>query len=101
VPNLAWSIHYSHAVPAPKGFPPADSNLSLLADLAGKIAPAFRSRLIVANFIRDRRRGWHFLEAGSGAVVGTGHEGVFKYVAERIRGELTRLVPDAVGDTFG
>jgi hypothetical protein len=94
---VAWSFHYLHAIREPKGFPPASIDLSILADLAAKFAPAFKSRLIVADFIRDRRGGWHFLEAGPGAVAGTAHEGAFKYVVERLRGNDARLVADAVG----
>ena len=95
---VAWSFHYLHAVREPKGFPPPDEDLALLKTLAAEIARAFPSaHLIVADFIRDRRGGWHFLEAGPGAVAGTAHEAVFKYVVQIIQGGASCLVPDAVG----
>jgi hypothetical protein len=94
---VAWSFHYLHAVSAPKGFPPSDNDLELLAELAAKVGGAFGSRLIVADFIRDRQGDWHFLEAGPGAVAGTAHEAVFKFVAEMIRGTATPIQGDAVG----
>lgn len=94
---VAWSFHYLHAVRTPKGFPPSDKDLQLLAELAAKVGGAFGSRLIVADFIRDRQGDWHFLEAGPGAVAGTAHEAVFKFVAEMIRGTATPIQGDAVG----
>lgn len=94
---LAWSFHYLHAIPNPKGFPPTEQDLQLLADLAARIAGPFRSRLIVADFVRDRKGRWHFLEAGPGAVAGTAHAAVFKYVARRLVGEKADMMDDAVG----
>jgi hypothetical protein len=94
---VAWSFHYLHVVPAPAGFPPSIQDLALVADLASKIGGAFTSRLIAADFIRDRRGTWHFLEAGPGAASGTAHEAVFKSVAEKLRGDRTELFPDTVG----
>jgi len=94
---VAWSFHYLQVVQSPLGFPPARDDLLLLAGLAADIATAFKSRLIVADFIRDRRGNWYFLEAGPGAVAGTAHEPVFKYVVERVRGNPSSLIPDVVG----
>ncbi|HEX7446012.1 MAG TPA: ATP-grasp domain-containing protein [Pirellulales bacterium] len=94
---VAWSFHYLHVVPTPAGFPPAAEDLSLLADLAAKIGAVFRSRLIAADFLRDRGGRWHFLEAGPGAASGTAHETVFKFVAEKLRNRQTVLHADAVG----
>jgi hypothetical protein len=71
----AWSFHYLHAVPRPKGFPPSKKDLMFLTELAAKVAAPFRSRLIVADFVRDRSGHWHFLEAGPGAAAGTAHQG--------------------------
>lgn len=93
----AWSFHYLHVVRAPEGFPPKDQDLSLLAGLAEKIGPVFTSRLVAADFIRDRRDAWHFIEAGPGAASGTAHETVFKFVAEKLRGGESQLQEDAVG----
>lgn len=94
---VAWSFHYLHAVRAPQGFPPSDDDLQILADLAAKVGGVFKSRLIAADFIRDRQGHWHFIEAGPGAVAGTAHEVVFKFVAEKIRGTSAQLEGDAVG----
>ena len=93
----AWSFHYLHAVPKPKGFPPSKSDLDLLRDLAARVASPFRSRLIVADFVRGKRGRWHFLEAGPGAVAGTAHEGVFKHVAVSLVGQPSDLEGDNVG----
>lgn len=93
----AWSFHYLHAVRSPKGFPPSDEDLQILADLAAKVGPVFKSRLIAADFIRDRQGRWHFMEAGPGAVAGTAHEAVFKFVAEKIRGTAAQVQGNAVG----
>jgi hypothetical protein len=93
----AWSFHYLHALPNPKGLPPSPDDLKLLAELAAHIASPFRSRLIVADFVRDRKGKWHFLEAGPGAAAGTAYEAVFKYVAKRLVGEQTAAPDDAVG----
>jgi hypothetical protein len=94
---VAWSFHYLHAVPQPKGFPPKDADLACLADLAERVGSAFGSRLICADFVRDGRGAWHFLEAGPGAVCGTAHEAVFKHVTEILRGYNEPLKSDAVG----
>ncbi len=94
---VAWSFHYLHAVPKPMGFPPSPDDLRLLETLAAKIASAFSSRLIAADFVRDRHGKWWFLEAGPGAAAGTAHEAVFKFVAERLRGVNVALAGDEVG----
>ena len=93
----AWSFHYLHAVPKPKGFPPCEADLALLRDLATRVASPFRSRLVVTDFVRDKKSAWHFLEAGPGAVAGTAHEGVFKYVAATLVGENEGFDGDDVG----
>lgn len=94
---VAWSFHYLHAVPNPTGFPPLPAELSLLAQMAALAAKPFRSRLIVADFVRDTGGQWHFIEAGSGAAAGTGHEQVFKWVALRLVGQDFGLTGNAVG----
>ena len=40
------------------------------------------------------------VEAGPGSAAGTAHEGVFKYVARRLRGDQPPPVCDAVGASF-
>jgi hypothetical protein len=49
------------------------------------------------DFVRDRKNEWHSLEGGPGAVAGTSHEAVFKYVAKRLAGERVSFGDDAVG----
>jgi hypothetical protein len=41
-------------LPTPKGFPPSADDLRLLTELAEIVGSAFRSPLIVADFVRDR-----------------------------------------------
>lgn len=94
---VAWSFHYLHAVPNPKGLPPSNYDLGQLADLAKRIGSPFHSRLIVADFVRDRKGKWHFLEAGPGAVAGTAHQLVFKHVADRLVGKMISVENNAVG----
>ena len=94
---IAWSFHYLHVVPMPKGFPPAAKDLDLIAGLSESIGSAFGSRLIVADFLRDRQGKWWFIEAGPGSAAGTAHEAVFKHVAERLRGGRSTFKVDAVG----
>src|SRR3954451_23189841 len=60
---FAWSFHHLHVVPKPRGFPPAPGDLAELRRLASKVAPAFRSRLVAADFARDRDGRWWFIEA--------------------------------------
>lgn len=94
---VAWSFHYLHVVPSPKGFPPSPDDLRLLSDYAERVGSAFNSRFIVADFVRDRHGKWWFLEVGPGSAAGTAHEVAFKYVAERLRGGGTNRVSDEVG----
>jgi hypothetical protein len=94
---FAWSFHYLHVVPRPAGFPPSADDLGDLRRLAGAVGPAFRSRLVVADFARGRDGRWWFIEAGPGSCAGTGHESVFKDVARRLRGEQPEWQGDAVG----
>ena len=94
---VAWSFHYLQVVPMPKGFPPKTKDLNLIAGLAEIVGSAFGSRLIVADFVRDRHGKWWFLEAGPGSAAGTAHEAVFKNVAERLRGDSAMFKADAVG----
>jgi hypothetical protein len=98
---VAWSFHHLHIVPTPAGFPPSASDLGELRKLAGEVALAFGSRLVVADFARGVEGGWWFLEAGPGSCAGTGHEAVFKAVACRLRGEQVELEADAVGGPLG
>lgn len=93
----AWSFHYLHAVSAPVGFPPSADDLATISAMAALVARPFASRLIAADFVRDVRGDWHFLEAGPGAVAGTGHERVFKHVAQTLIGQDSTLEPDTVG----
>jgi hypothetical protein len=65
-----------------------------------QIGLAFEARLIDADFVRNRSGKWWFLEAGPGAAAGTAHESVFKFVAEKLRGEFASLTNDAVGGSF-
>lgn len=83
---VGWTFHYLHAVPRPKGFPPAVSDLEQLRRFAKEIAASFRSRLMAIDFVRDRDGKWWFLEAGPGSAAGTVHESVFKHVALRLLG---------------
>jgi len=93
----AWSFHYLHVVPKPEEFPPSSADLRTIAQLARQIAVPFSSRLVAADFVRDRSGGWYFLEAGPGACSGTAHKMVFKAVASRLVGRGIGLPPDAVG----
>jgi hypothetical protein len=94
---FAWSFHYMHVVPKPQGFPPSGDNLAELRRLAGEVASAFSSRLVVADFARGVDGRWWFIEAGPGSCAGTGHEQVFKAVARRLCDEKPELPGDAVG----
>jgi hypothetical protein len=97
---LAWSFHYLHVVPRPKGFPPSPDELKALAGYANEIGRAFDSRLIAADFVRSKNGTWSFLEAGPGACCGTAHEDVFKAVARRLAGESVELDGDDVGGSL-
>jgi hypothetical protein len=94
---FAWSFHYQHVVPRPIGFPPSSDDLVELRSLAGQVASAFGSRLVVADFARDVSGTWWFIEAGPGSCAGTGHEAVFKAVARRLCGEWPEARGGAVG----
>jgi hypothetical protein len=94
---FAWSFHYLNVVPRPRGFPPSSDDVATLRRLAGGVGSAFRSRLVVADFARGVDGRWWFIEAGPGSCAGTAHEGVFKAVARRLRGEEVELQGDAVG----
>jgi hypothetical protein len=94
---FAWSFHHLHLVPRPAGFPPAAGDLEALRRLAGEVASAFRSQLVVADFARGVDGNWWFIEAGPGSCAGTAHEAVFKAVARRVRGEQPELPGNPVG----
>lgn len=94
---IAWSFHYLHAVRQPNGFPPSPLDLQQIKSMAQKVAKPFRSRLVVADFVRDKNDQWHFMEAGAGAVAGTAHEQVFKYVANQLVDNEFDLTHDNVG----
>jgi hypothetical protein len=93
----AWSFHYLHSVPRPKGFPLSAEDLGTLRQLAGEVGSAFRSRLVVADFARGLDGRWWFIEAGPGSCAGTNHEAVLKAVARRLWSEESALRGDAVG----
>jgi hypothetical protein len=93
----AWSFHHLHIVPGPKGLPLSLGDLAVLHRLAGEVASAFRSRLVVADFARGRDGSWWFIEAGPGSCAGTAHEAVFKAVARGLRGEMFSCEGDEVG----
>jgi hypothetical protein len=97
---VAWSFHYLHAVPEPRGFPLKTSDITRLCEMATGVGRAFEARLVVADFIRDKKGKWWFLEAGPGSAAGTAHESVFQYVARRLRGESPPSVGNAVGGSF-
>jgi hypothetical protein len=94
---VAWSFHHMHLIARPRGFPPLESELTVLKSMATDVAAAFRSRLVVADFARDRIGKWWFIEAGPGSCAGTGHEIVFKSVAKRLRREQSDWQGDSVG----
>jgi hypothetical protein len=97
----AWSFHYLNVVPKPGGFPPSQADLRTLETLARRVGSAFLSRLVVADFARDVRGDWIFIEAGPGSCAGTAHEQVFKSVASRLRGEHDRFAGNDTGAVFG
>ena len=94
---FAWSFHHLHAVREPKGFPPSQLDLRQIATYCELIGKAFRSRLVVADFVRLTSGDWRFLEAGPGSCAGTAHEAVFKAVAQRLLGSKVMPAADAVG----
>jgi hypothetical protein len=97
---FAWSFHYLNVISDPRGFPPSGSDLHIVEAMAREIGRAFSSRLIAADFAREKTGAWLFIEAGPGSCAGTAHEGVFKAVASRLLGEDSRLAPNAVGSLF-
>lgn len=97
---VAWSFHYLHAVLSPAGFPPSVDDLMRIETMAKSVASPFASRLIAADFVRDVKGDWHFMEAGPGAIAGTAHEHVFKHVALTMIGESSKIQADAVGGPF-
>jgi hypothetical protein len=96
----AWSFHYLNAVLRPIGFPPSDSDLQRLAELADRIGSAFDSRLVVADFAKDKAGRWIFIEAGPGSCVGTAHEAVFKAVAGKLVGLSSPFIADDCSGLF-
>jgi ATP-grasp domain, R2K clade family 3 len=96
----AWSFHYLNVLRTPAGFPPSPGDLRILEDLARLVGSGFRSRCVVADFAREVRGGWLFIEAGPGSCAGTAHEGVFKAVAARLGGVDWSVRGDAVGGLF-
>jgi len=94
---FAWSFHYLHVAPTPRGFPPSAGDLVSLRQQAASVGSAFRSRLVVADFARGVQGDWWFIEAGPGSCAGTDHEAVFKAVACHLRGEASDFQADAVG----
>lgn len=97
---VAWIFHYLHAVPFPIGFPPSVKDLMQIEAMAKLVASPFASLLIAADFVRDSRGKWYFLEAGRGAVAGTAHGKVFKHVALTMSGKSSDLIADDVGGPF-
>jgi ATP-grasp domain, R2K clade family 3 len=97
---FAWSFHYLDVVSAPRGFPPTGGDLRILAGMAREVGRAFHSRLVAADFARQKSGDWIFIEAGPGSCAGTAHEAVFKAVASRLRGEDLPVRCDAVGGVF-
>jgi hypothetical protein len=93
----AWSFHYMNIVSKPAGFPPEAADLAILRRLASDVASAFHSRLVAADFARDRGGRWWFIEAGPGSCAGTAHEQVFKAVSRRLCGEVAELQTDRLG----
>lgn len=80
--------------------PELDEDLCVVAKMAGEVGRAFRSRSVAADFARQRKGDWILIEAGPGSCAGTAHEGLFKAVASRLRGEDWPFQSDAVGGVF-
>lgn len=93
----AWSFHRLDVVREPSGFPPLESDLRQVAQLASTVGCAFQSRLIVADFARTTRGAWIFIEAGPGSCAGTGHEAVYKGVVMRLIGRESPIQSDDTG----
>lgn len=97
---IAWSFHHLQLVRNPRGFPPQTADLAALRRLGRAVGSAFRSRLVAADFARDRAGTWWLIEAGPGSCAGTAHERMFKAVARRLRGETDGFTGDAVGGVW-
>lgn len=97
---LAWSFHYLQMLSTPAGFPPKAKDLSSLRENASKIAKAFGSRGVVADFAKLRSTAWVFIEAGPVSAAGTAHEGVFRAVAMKLKGLKPQEVSGEVGGLF-
>lgn len=94
---VAWSFHYMHLCPNPRGLPLSSDDVRELAAHCIAVGAAFGSRLVVADFARLKAGGWRFIEAGPGSCAGTAHEVVFKAVSERFRGNEVALQSDRCG----
>src|SRR5262249_32081091 len=68
---FAWSFHYLNVVREPRGFPPSGDDLRAVAEMAADVGRAFRSRLLAADFARQKNGEWIFIEAGPGSFAGT------------------------------
>lgn len=97
---FAWSFHYLNVAPDPQGFPPSPDDLRIVAGMAREVGRAFHSRLVAADFARQKSGEWIFIEAGPGSCAGTAYESVFKAVASRLRGEHQTFRANAVGGVF-
>jgi hypothetical protein len=97
---FAWSFHYLNVVSTPRGFPLSSADLCSLEAMAREVGRAFCSRLVAADFAREKSGEWTFIEAGPGSCAGTAHEGVFKAVASRLCGEDFAFRSDAIGGIF-
>jgi hypothetical protein len=97
---FAGSFHYLNVVSTPRGFPPSGADLRILAGMAREVGSAFHSRLVAADFARQKSGDWIFIEAGPGSCAGTAHEAVFKAVALRLRGDDLSPRSNEVGGVF-
>lgn len=97
---VAWSFHHLHIIPEPRGFPLVEADVGSIGRHARTIGGAFKARLIVTDFARDRSGSWWLVEADHGSPAGTAHEEVFKFVAQRLEGRSARLVSSSVGMAF-
>lgn len=94
---VAWSFHYLGAVTNPKGLSLGDADRQLLRREAKKIASPFSARLLAIDFVQTKQNDWFFLELAPGAMAGTAHESVFKFVAKSLRGDSTICPSNDVG----
>lgn len=95
----AWSFHHMQVVPDPLGFPLSRAAERSLFELAAKVGQVFGSRLVVADFA-PCSGDWYMVEVGLGSAAGTGHEAVFKSVANLLGGGHRQTVRDKLGATF-